>query len=74
LQDGGEFSQTGELIMDGLYSKRWSYFAYLIGGMIYFIGAVRFIARNDGVGALILAVTGSLAIILAAVGYSRRKG
>ena len=59
--------------MDRLFSKRWSCFAYLIGGILYLVGSGRFIARNDGVGAVILAMPGILALFLAAVGYSRRN-
>ncbi len=57
-----------------LFSKRWSYAAYLIGGILFLVGAGRLLARNDAVGAVILAIAACLALLLAAADYARRNG
>jgi hypothetical protein len=45
---------------------------FLLGGGSFLIGAGRFLARGDGVGAAIYGFVGVFVILLAFVNYSRR--
>lgn len=48
--------------------------SYLIGGLLFLLGGFRFMARKDGVGALIYIIAGILALFLSYVNYKRNKG
>ena len=48
-------------------------FPYLIGGVIFFFGAGRLVSRGDGVGAVILGCSGTLALLMAIIHNRRQK-
>lgn len=48
--------------------------SYLIGGLLFVFGGIRFMGRKDGVGALIYIIAGVLALFLSYVNYKRNKG
>ena len=47
--------------------------SYLIGGLLFVFGGIRFITRKDGVGALIFIIAGVISLFLSFVNYKRNK-
>ena len=53
-------------------SKWWFVMPYLLGAILYFIGAVRFFLRGDVIGAIIFSIAGLFAVLMMVLNASRR--